>query len=407
MKAGRAGFMALGIYRGYLRGVQETLKEGRYVIMRPLGEGSQGATLEAVDKLVGRLVAIKKFEVKTAKKWKDVELAEREARVLASLSHPSLPAYVEHFEENGSLYLVMERIEGVSLTEFRKKGAVFKAEDVTRLLEQAAVVLAYLHSRTPPIIHRDLKPSNVVRRPDGGFAFVDFGAVRDRLRPAGGSTVVGTFGYMAPEQFQGRAQPASDVYAVGATALWMLTGEEPEDLPHKGLGIDVPTALGRRASPELVTILSAMLEPDPEKRAKSITPLLVGLETPKPRAPPPERRPAPSRRPRPTPPPAPDEDFPIKVVRFFTRMMPLLWVLSAFSWWWLPFRSALGITMGLVVLGMVTRSYRQRYKASFKRYPRVPAVRVADSEEARVRVDPSGEEAEEDDADERAHRRRR
>jgi serine/threonine protein kinase len=388
----------------------ETLRNGRYVILRPLGEGSQGATLEAVDKLVGRLVAIKRFDVKTAKQWKDVELAEREARVLASLSHPSLPAYVEHFEENGRLYLVMERIEGVSLTEFRKKGAVFKTEDVNRLLEGAAIVLAYLHGRTPPIIHRDLKPSNVIRRPDGTFAFVDFGAVRDRLRPAGGSTVVGTFGYMAPEQFQGRALPATDVYAIGTTALWMLTGEQPEELPHKGLGIDVPAALGRRASPELVTILSAMLEPDPEKRARSITPLLVGLETPAPR-PPPRRssRAGPSAKgtlPRPQRPRNDgDDDFPLTVVHFFTRMMPLLWVISAFGWWWLPFRSALGVTIGLIVLNVVTRSYRERYKAKFRSYPRVPAVRVADPEEARVRVEAEHEEEQAEAEAERARRR--
>jgi serine/threonine protein kinase len=398
--------------------MQETLRDGRYVIMRPLGEGTQGATLEAVDKLVGRLVAIKRFEVKTAKKWKDVELAEREARVLASLSHPSLPAYVEHFEENGTLYLVMERIEGVSLTEFRKKGAVFKTEDVKRLLEEAAIVLAYLHSRTPPIIHRDLKPSNVIRRPGGSFAFVDFGAVRDRLRPAGGSTVVGTFGYMAPEQFQGRALPASDVYAIGATALWMLTGEEPENLPHKGLGIDVPGALGRRASPELVTILSAMLEPDPEKRAHSITPLLVGLETPAPRPPSPQRRspragpwagdtsPAPRAR-KARPPGDPEDDFPLTVVQFFTRMMPLLWILSAFGWWWLPFRSALGITIGLIVLGFVTRSYRQRHQAKFRSYTRVPAVRVADPEETHVRVGAEHEEEQDDGEGEAEGTRRR
>jgi serine/threonine protein kinase len=389
--------------------MNETLRDGRYVIMRPLGEGSQGATLEAVDKRVGRLVAIKRFEVKTAKKWKDVELAEREARVLASLSHPSLPAYVEHFEENGALYLVMERIDGVSLADFRKSGAVFRTDDVKRLLEQAAVVLAYLHSRTPPIIHRDLKPSNVIRRPDGSFAFVDFGAVRDRLRPSGGSTVVGTFGYMAPEQFQGRALPASDVYAIGATALWMLTGEEPEDLPHKGLGIDVPTALGRRGSAELVTILSAMLEPDPEKRAQSGAPLLVGLETPAPRRDPPRRAPPPPRRHEQAPSPRldDDDDFPLRVVRFFTRMMPLLWVLSAFGWWWWPFRSALGFTLGLAVLSVVTRSYRARHRAQFRKYPRVPAVRVADPEEARVRVVDAEEEEDQDDAETGGARRRR
>ena len=77
----------------------DALRGGRYVVTGSLGEGSQGATFEAVDKKEGRLVAIKRFDVRGAKEWKDVELAEREARVLASLEHPKLPAYIEHFED--------------------------------------------------------------------------------------------------------------------------------------------------------------------------------------------------------------------------------------------------------------------------------------------------------------------
>jgi hypothetical protein len=82
--------------------------------------------------------------------------------------------------------------------------------------------------------------------------------------------VVGTFGFMAPEQFQGRAGPGSDVYAVGATALSLLTGREPEDLPHKGLGVDVDAALRGQLDRRLVTVLRNMLEPDPDKRARSV-----------------------------------------------------------------------------------------------------------------------------------------
>ena len=87
--------------------------------------------------------------------------------------------------------------------------------------------------------------------------------------------MVGTFGYMAPEQFQGRAMPASDVYAIGATALSLLTGREPEDLPHRGLALDVAESLrGTRARPELVDLLSRMLEPDPDRRLVAIGPSL-------------------------------------------------------------------------------------------------------------------------------------
>jgi hypothetical protein len=258
--------------------MNETLRDGRFVVIGTLGEGSQGRTFDAVDKRVGQAVAIKRFDVRGARSWKDVDLAEREARVLQSLSHPRLPRYIDHFEENGALYLAMEKIEGSNLASLRRRGQTLSEKDVIRLLRDAADVLGYLHGRSPPVIHRDLKPGNVLRRPDGSFAFVDFGAVRDKLRPEGGSTVVGTFGFMAPEQFQGRALPGSDVYAVGATALAMLTGKEPEELPHKGLAIDVRAALRGVASESMVGVLEKMLDPDPDRRAPSIGPLLASVE---------------------------------------------------------------------------------------------------------------------------------
>jgi hypothetical protein len=267
--------------------VGTTLRDGRYAVCGVLGEGSQGATLDAVDKRDGKPVAIKRFQVRGAQSWMDVELAEREARVLSKLSHRLLPEALDHFEEDGALYLVMEKIEGATLDSL---GTVDEAE-VICFLHDAAAVLDYLHGRAPTVIHRDIKPRNVIRRPAregearASFVLVDFGSVRDSLKPAGGSTVVGTFGYMAPEQFQGRAMPCSDVYAVGVTALRMLTGVEPEDLPHKGLGIDVASSLSGRA-PSLVSALKKMVQPDPDLRASSITPLLASLADAAPRPPP-------------------------------------------------------------------------------------------------------------------------
>ena len=280
----------------------EAKLKGRYELRRKLGEGTQGETFEAfdhgaaapaelgdqwnsyVDRAKGKplrtaqgAVAIKCFRVGAAKAWKDVELAEREARTLASLDHPKLPRYIDHFEENGVLYLVMEKIEGESLATLRARKRPFSAAEVTRMIEEVGGALAYLHGRAPFIVHRDVKPGNILRRPDGSFALVDFGAVRDRLKLGGGSTVVGTFGYMAPEQFQGRAFPRSDLYGLAATAIAMLTGEEPEDLPHEGLGIDVARALPRGTPAPLARALTAMLVPDPDRRVSSVEEALAIL----------------------------------------------------------------------------------------------------------------------------------
>jgi serine/threonine protein kinase len=249
---------------------------GRYVVVSLLGEGSQGATYAATDAASGRAVAVKRFDVRGARGWKDVELAEREARVLATLDHPLVPRYIEHFEEDGALYLVMGRVEGESLEAIRKRDGALPEAEVRRFLACADRALTYLHGRGSPVVHRDVKPSNVVRRADGSYVLVDFGAVSEQLRRSS-STVVGTMGYMAPEQLQGRSLPASDVYAVGATALAALAGVEPETLPHKGLRIDVRAALKGRASPELVGALERMLEPDPDLRAPSIAAALDGV----------------------------------------------------------------------------------------------------------------------------------
>jgi serine/threonine protein kinase len=255
---------------------QTQLGSGRYVVKRLLGEGSQGTTYEATDSRTGRTVAVKRFDVRGARSWKDVELAEREARVLATLEHPLVPRYVDHFEESGALYLVMENVEGEGLDAIRKREGALPEAEVRRFLACAERALTYLHRRGSPVVHRDVKPSNVVRRVDGSYVFIDFGAVSDSLVRRGSSTIVGTIGYMAPEQLQGRAMPASDVYAVGATALAALTGVEPENLPHQGLRFDVRAALRGRASPELTVALERMLEPDPDVRAKSIGAALDG-----------------------------------------------------------------------------------------------------------------------------------
>jgi hypothetical protein len=98
-----------------------------------------------------------------------------------------------------------------------------------------------------------------------------------------------------------------------------------------------------------------------------------------------------------------ESDFPMRVVRFFARMMPLLWVLSAFAWWWLPFRSAMGITMTLAVLSVVTRSYRRRTV----RFPSSPRVRVAEPGQARGADERWREEEEEEEEDNLQARRRR
>lgn len=399
------------------------LKNGRYTLLRTLGEGSQAETWEArdngakkkhpdpanlardFDTYVRRakgeakhdpnprgLVAIKCFRVGKAKAWKDVELAEREATTLATLDHPNLPEYLEHFEEDGALYLVMEKIEGDVLVPGKTKDV-----DVARMLADIGGALRYLHGRSPSLVHRDVKPGNIIRRPDGSYTLVDLGAVRDRLKPAGGSTVVGTFGYMAPEQFQGRASPQSDLYGLGATALAMITGRQPEDLPHQGLGIDVKASLPRGTSRALAKALSAMLEPDPNDRAESIDDVLALLrDEPEKKEKKRRRKPRKQRRSRAPRAPRPRREGPSSPVWHLAIFMTIA---SMFITWRMYHRWYVFVIGGLLIGAIANLRNKARARGVAK--VRVAEQRNGEAEDqARVRV--AVEETYEADADEEA-----
>jgi serine/threonine protein kinase len=240
----------------------------RYRLLVELGAGGQGHTFLARDERRNAEVAIKRFDLRAATDWKKVELFERECSVLRSITHPAIPRYLDQFEQDGVFYLVMERVVGESLQERRSRGVRMTEAEVWRVLHEVGAILDMLHGLQPPIIHRDIKPHNLLRRPDGTIALVDFGAVRDMLRAGGGSTVAGTFGYMAPEQLHGQALAQTDVYGLGATIVALMTGREPEQLRHKGLRLDIRSEVS--ASPALLAVVERMLEPDPDHRPKSV-----------------------------------------------------------------------------------------------------------------------------------------
>jgi serine/threonine protein kinase len=251
----------------------EDIINQRYRIVTVLGQGAMGTTYEAEDLTNYQRVAIKSLSLRGLQDWKTLELFEREARVLESLKHPAIPDYLDYFQEDSKtdrrFYLVQELVGGESLADLIKKGWRCDEEIVKDILKQILEILQYLHSLKPPVIHRDIKPQNIIRRPDGRVYLVDFGAVQDVYRNTitRDGTFVGTLGYMAPEQFRGEAQPASDIYALGATALFLLTRRSPEELPQKRLKIDFRDRLN--LSPPFADCLEKMLEPAIEDRCQS------------------------------------------------------------------------------------------------------------------------------------------
>lgn len=233
-----------------------------------MGSGAQALTYLARDERnPDRVVVLKQFRLKKGN-WKRFDLFEREARVLERLRHPGIPRFVASFEsEPGVFNLVMERSPGATLRAIATR-VRFTDEELRDILARVLEILDYLHRRSPPVIHRDIKPANLVRDAKGQVTLVDFGGVRDAVREDGGSTVIGTFGYMAPEQLHGEATPATDIYSLGATVVALAGGVEPEKVPRRGLRMDLQSHLEGR-DPALVATLEAMTDPDPEQRPRS------------------------------------------------------------------------------------------------------------------------------------------
>jgi serine/threonine protein kinase len=178
--------------------------------------------------------------------------------------------------------LVQTYIEAKSLEEHLKAGRTFSEADIKQLAKALLEILIYLHERQPPVIHRDIKPSNILLTNRSGNSvgevyLVDFGSVQTLAAKEGGTiTVVGTYGYMPHEQFGGRAVPASDLYSLGATLIYLMTGTHPADLPQKDFRIQFEQACN--LSPAMSSWLRWMTEPTLDRRLSSAAQALQALE---------------------------------------------------------------------------------------------------------------------------------
>jgi serine/threonine protein kinase len=242
----------------------------RYSILHILGQGGIGITYAAEDLKTGEKVALKAVSLRRTDDLKVLELFEREARILAQVQHPAIPRYIDYFEvgkrRDRFFYLAQQLAEGQCLARLIENGWHPPATEVRWMANQILDILVYLQQLVPPVIHRDIKPQNIIRRDDGQLFLVDFGAVQDVYHQTitGGSTVVGTYGYMAPEQFRGKAVLATDLYGLGATIIYLLTSKSPTDLPQRKLKIDFRSHV--RINKHFANWLERMIEPVAEDR---------------------------------------------------------------------------------------------------------------------------------------------
>jgi len=276
----------------------DQLKGGDYRIIRSLTKGGMGAVYLAEDRRAfDRLCVVKQMldyydPTNPEERLRAQQRFQEEGRTLASLSHPGVPKIYAFFSENGRFYIVMEYIQGENLeayvTHEDERGQIIPAkrlpqEEVIRYIIQVCRILEYLHSQPRPVVHQDIKPANLILESHLGFVrLVDFGTARAEI-PAGAmpgnghkASIYGTDGYAPPEQYRGKPEPRSDVFALAATAYHLLTDDDPRKHPFKW-------PLMNTLPKELALALQRALRPAPEQRctAHELCEALESIATPR------------------------------------------------------------------------------------------------------------------------------
>jgi serine/threonine protein kinase len=209
---------------------------GRYRLERQIGRGGSGTVHLALDEVLGRQVAIKRIGLIPGSDSAELDRAEREARLAAALNHPNVVSVFDLVDEEDVRWLVMEYVDGQTLSERVRTSGALDATEAATLLAQTADALVEAHDHG--IVHRDVKPSNIMIA--GGAAKLnDFGIARSEDDPSLTQTglVTGSPAYLAPEVASGSsATPASDVWSLGATLYHAVTGTPPYDVGDNLIG---------------------------------------------------------------------------------------------------------------------------------------------------------------------------
>ncbi len=261
-----------------------TVLDGKYEILKEIGRGGMSVVYLARDNRLNKQWAVKEMKNDGSKSTETLlKGLEREANILKNVDHPVLPRIVDIINSRGTIYVVMDFIEGTNLGDVLKQEGAQSQEDVIDWGIQLASALDYLHSMNPPIIYRDMKPANVMLRPEGGVKLIDFGTAKEyTIENNADTTALGTRGYAAPEQFgdaQGRGiyktDARTDIYNLGATLYHMVTGMNPCEPPYE---IKPIRQWNSALSTGLEQIILKCTQPNPNDRYQSCSELLYALE---------------------------------------------------------------------------------------------------------------------------------
>jgi serine/threonine protein kinase len=266
---------------------EQPTEHNRYQIRQQLSQKNGRSTFLAQDLQSQDLVMIKILQFGDNFQWEDLKLFEREATTLQNLNHPAIPKYLNYFEvkEPGinGFALVQTYIDAPSLEDVVKSGRKFSESEVIELADRLLQILIYLHEQIPAVIHRDLKPSNILlanrsSHSVGDIYLVDFGSVQTVARKDGGTmTIVGTYGYIPLEQFGGETITSSDLYSLGMTLIYLITGIHPAELPKINGRVTFDNS---NLSGIFSRWLEKMTQPYPDRRFKSTRSAQTSLTSP-------------------------------------------------------------------------------------------------------------------------------
>ncbi|AFZ20234.1 serine/threonine protein kinase [Allocoleopsis franciscana PCC 7113] len=264
----------------------EQILQGRYQLSQKLSNNPSRQTWLAFDLAAEpkQPVIVKLLPFSPQTQWDDLKLFEREAQVLKHLNHPQIPRYRDYFsvdkETGGGLPwfgLVQDYIKGLSLQQLFNSRQRFSEAEAKEIATQLLNILIYLHELSPPVLHRDIKPSNIIWAENEQVYLVDFGAVQEKAKAEKVTfTVVGTGGYAPPEQLWGRAVSASDLYALGATLIHLLTGTSPANLPQQRMRLQFQDKV--TLTPSFAHWIEKLTDPAPERRFSQARQALMALQ---------------------------------------------------------------------------------------------------------------------------------
>lgn len=251
----------------------------KYKILNKIGQGGMSVVYLAMNERANKQWAIKEIR-KDAAAASEINMAsiKTETEMLKNLSHPNLPSIVDIIDHEDSILIVMDYVEGNTLSKAVNELGPQPQEYVIEWAKQLCDVLGYLHSQNPPIIYRDLKPGNIMLKPDGTIVLIDFGTAREyKVDNIEDTTCLGTRGYAAPEQFGGRGQTdaRTDIYCLGTTIYHLVTGKNPSEPPYEIRNIRY---WDESLSKGLEQIVAKCTQLDPEKRYQSCNEVLYALE---------------------------------------------------------------------------------------------------------------------------------